>query len=254
MAGLDWTPDGQIVYFSNTGDTNDLLKVKSDGTEMRTLTEDPKGPSEPSVSPDGKFVYFMSVRSGTPQIWRVSADGTDTKQFTSGDFANYAPIVSPDGRWVFHLSWRSGVQLLWKVPADGGEAIQVTNKPTGACRFSPDGKLLAGPQLVPGTSSWQIAIIPTDGSSEVKLIPQLSHINLSSGFSWSPDGRSVIVRSDQGGVGNLWSFPIDGGTPKQLTTFTSNLISNFAISRDGKRLAISRGYSNLDVVLIKDFR
>jgi Tol biopolymer transport system component len=84
MGGLDWTPDGEIVYFTNTGETNDLLKIKSDGTNARTLTEDPKGPSEPSVSPDGKSVYFDSVRSGLSHIWRVSADGSDLKQFTSG--------------------------------------------------------------------------------------------------------------------------------------------------------------------------
>jgi Tol biopolymer transport system component len=82
----------------------------------------------------------------------------------------------------------------------------------------------------------------------------MSKVNLMGSLSWNPDGRAVIAKSDQGGVGNLWSFPIDGSTPKQLTNFTSNQISNFAISRDGKRLALARGFSNLDVVLIKDFR
>ena len=62
------------------------------------------------------------------------------------------------------------------------------------------------------------------------------------------------MKSDQGGVGNLWLQSIDGAGQKQITNFTSDLISNFAISRDGKRLAISRGNTTLDVVLIKDFR
>ena len=254
MNGIDWTPDGQIVYFTNTGETTDLLMIKPDGTDTRTLTKDPKGPLDPTVSPDGKFVYFASVRSGVPHIWRANADGTDAKQFTFGDFADFSPTVSPDGRWVYFLSWRSGLQLLWKIPAEGGEPVQVTDKPTGRVAFSPDGKLIAGAQFVPGGSAWQIAIIPTDGSVPAKLIAQPSHVNIATSLSWTPDGRAVLAKSDQGGVGNLWSFPIDGGTPKQVTTFTSNQISNFAMSRDGKRLAISRGYSNLDVVLIKDFR
>ncbi len=255
MGGLDWTPDGQIVYFTNTGETNDLIRIKSDGNDVRTLIEDPKGPSEPSVSPDGKFVYFESVRSGLSHIWRVNADGTDLKQFTSGDFANLSPTVSPDGRWVYFLSWRTGLQLLWKMPTEGGEAIQVTDKPTGRVAFSPDGKFVAGAQLVSGTPpSWQLAVIPMDGAGPLRLIAQPSHINLMSSLSWTPDSRAVLAKSDQGGVGNLWSFPIDGSTPKQVTTFTSNSIANFAFSRDGKRLAVSRGYSNLDVVLIKDFR
>lgn len=254
VAGLDWTPDGQIVYFTNAGETNDLVKIKADGTENGTLTKDPKGPVDPTVSPDKKFVYFCSVRSGLPHIWRVNIDGTDLKQFTSGDFAHLSPTVSPDGRWVFFLSWRTGLQLLWKMPVEGGEAVQVSDKPMGRVAISPDGKLIAGAQIAPGTPAWKIAIFPTDGSAPVKYIAQPTHINLKASLSWSPDSRSVIAKSDQGGVGNLWSLPIDGGNPKQLTNFTSNQISNFAISRDGKRLALSRGFSNLDVVLIKDFR
>ena len=254
VAGLDWTPDGQIVYFTNAGETNDLVKIKVDGTENGTLTKDPKGPLDPTVSPDGKFVYFTSVRSGIPHIWRVNIDDTDLKQFTSGDFAHLSPTVSPDGRWVFFLSWRTGLQLLWKMSVEGGEAVQVSDKPMGRVAISPDGKLIAGAQIAPGTSEWKIAIYPTDGSAPVKYIAQPTHINLMASLSWSTDSRSVIAKSDQGGVGNLWSLPIDGVNPKQLTSFTSNQISNFAISRDGKRLAMSRGFSNLDVVLIKDFR
>jgi serine/threonine protein kinase/dipeptidyl aminopeptidase/acylaminoacyl peptidase len=255
VAGLDWTPDGQIVYFTHTGETTDLIKVKPDGTEVRTLIKDSKIAEQPSVSSDGKFVYFASTRSGTPHIWRTSVEGSDLKQLTFGDFADYAPIESPDGRWVLFLSWRSGSQLLWKVSTEGGEAIQVTDRPMFRVSFSPDGKLIAGPRFVAGPRpSWQIGIIPLDETNAVKLISQPTHINLSSGVSWSPDGRAVIGRSDQGGVGNLWSFPVDGGTPKPITSFKSHLIYNFAISRDGKRLALSRGYSNLDVVLIKDFR
>ena len=87
-----------------------------------------------------------------------------------------------------------------------------------------------------------------------KLIPAPAHFVLRSGLAWSPDSRAIIVTSDQRGVGNLWLQPIDGSTPKQITNFTSDLISNFAVSSDGKRLAISRGNSSLDVVLIKDFR
>jgi Tol biopolymer transport system component len=255
VAGVEWTPDGEILYFSNTGETTDLIKIKPDGTEARTLVKDPKIPLEPAVSPDGKFVYFNSVRSGTPHIWRVNIDGTDLKQVTFGDFSDFAPTVSPDGRWIFFLSWRTGLELVWKMPADGGEAIQVTDKPMNHVVFSPDGKFIAGPQLVAGApTSWQLAVIPLDGSGAVKLIPRPSYVDVKSGISWSPDGRALVARSERGGVGNLWSFPIDGGAPKQITTFTSDSISNFAISHDGKRLAISRGYSNLDVVLIKDFR
>ena len=252
--GLDWSPDNRIVYFTNTGESRELLTVKLDGTEMHSLLKVSENASDPSLSPDGKTVFFMSMRSGTPHIWRMNTDGTDLKQLTSGDSADFQPTVSPDGKWILFCSWRSGTQVLWKVPSEGGEAERLTEVPTPLAKISPDGKLIATVQFVKGSAPlWQLAVAPMDGSSAPKIIVPPPHFNLQGSIAWTPDSRSIIVKSDQGGVGNLWTQPIDGGAPKQITHFTSDLISNFSLSRDGKRLAISRGYSNLDVVLIKDF-
>ena len=57
-----------------------------------------------------------------------------------------------------------------------------------------------------------------------------------------------------GGVSNIWTQPLDGGEPKQLTDFKDQRIFNFAWSRDGKQLALSRGVVNSDVVLISGFK
>ena len=253
--GIDWSPDNRIVYFTNTGESRELVTVKLDGTDMRTLLKVSENASDPSLSPDGKTVFFMSMRSGTPHIWRINTDGTDLKQLTSGDFADFSPSVSPDGRWILFSSWRSGTQLLWKIPTEGGEAERVTDVPTQFSKVSPDGKLIAMVQFVKGGNPpWQLAVMSIDGSSAPKMIVPPTHFNLQASIGWTPDGRSIIVKSDQGGVGNLWTQPIDGSAPKQITNFTSDLISYFSLSRDGKRLAISRGNSSLDVVLIKDFQ
>jgi Tol biopolymer transport system component len=195
------------------------------------------------------------MRSGTPHIWRINMDGTDLKQLTSGDFADFLPHVSPDGNWVIFCSWRSGAQLLWRIPRDGGEAVRVTDVLTQLSAFSPDGKSIALTQLVQGaTPPIQLAVIPFDGSAGPKIIPPLAHYILRGELGWDRDGRAIIVKSDQEGVGNLWRHPIEGGAPKPITNFTSDQISSFAVSKDGKRLAISRGNSSLDIVLIKDFR
>ena len=255
LGGIDWTPDGQIVFFGYTGETFDLLAVKADGTGMRTILKNTELTTDMVVSPDGKFVYFSSMRSGSPKIWRINIDGTGLKQLTSGDFADYQPHVSPDGQWIVFGSWRNGVQRLWKMPAEGGEATRLTDAPTALNAFSPDGKLIAVTQVVAGsTPPWQLGVIPSDGSGSLKVIPSQPHFNLWLTLAWDPDGRAIIVRSTQGGVGNLWRQPIDGSSPKQITNFTSDLADYFAVSRDGKRLAMSRGTSTLDIVLIKDFR
>jgi len=60
----------------------------------------------------------------------------------------------------------------------------------------------------------------------------------------------LLYINERDGVSNIWSQPIDGSPPRQLTAFDSNVIYSFDLSRDGKQLAIARGNENSDVILI----
>ena len=69
----------------------------------------------------------------------------------------------------------------------------------------------------------------------------------------SPDGTELAGRyadPDRRGWQNLFRRPLDGGSPAQLTALTAEDIFSFALSRDGTRLAFSRGTFTSDVVLI----
>ena len=79
-------------------------------------------------------------------------------------------------------------------------------------------------------------------------------LNTEAIFRWSPDSRSLIFAKTAGGVSNLWQQPVDSGAPKQITDFKSEQIWNFAFSRDGKQLALARGGTIRDVVLISDLK
>jgi hypothetical protein len=71
---------------------------------------------------------------------------------------------------------------------------------------------------------------------------------------WGRDGRSLLYTKTESGVTNIWSQPITGGMPKQITHFTSETIQRFDLSQDGKQLVMNRGTINEDVVLIRDLR
>lgn len=60
------------------------------------------------------------------------------------------------------------------------------------------------------------------------------------GLQWTPDGTAVTYVENRGGVSNIWGRPLDGEPARQLSNFTSEQISYFAWSRDGK-LCVSRG-------------
>src|SRR5438105_11389732 len=67
----------------------------------------------------------------------------------------------------------------------------------------------------------------------------------------TPDGRGMTFLDDRSGIPNLWILPFDGGPAKQLTHFPKSEIHGFVWSPDGKRIALSRGAMEQNVVLIK---
>jgi Tol biopolymer transport system component len=70
---------------------------------------------------------------------------------------------------------------------------------------------------------------------------------------WSRDGQALTYIVTQGGVSNIWSQPIKGGPPRQLTRFQDQQIFSFDWSPAGD-LVLSRGSKTSDAVLIKNFQ
>jgi Tol biopolymer transport system component len=64
----------------------------------------------PEYSPDGKFIYFNSDRTGRMQIWRMLADGSQEEQVTNDEFNNWFAHPSPDGKWLVFLSYEKDVE------------------------------------------------------------------------------------------------------------------------------------------------
>jgi serine/threonine protein kinase/dipeptidyl aminopeptidase/acylaminoacyl peptidase len=250
---VTWTPDGKIVYASRTGENWDIWMSNADGSDAKQLTTDAFIDHEPAVSPDGRYVIFQSNRSGGRNIWRVDVDGNNLKQLTDGNFVDLNPVCSADGRSVIFVSQRSGIATIWKVGIDGGAPVQLTNRPSQLPSISPDGKLIAYFHADEQANNQpKLSIIPFEGGEPVKTI-DLARSVQPLAFAWLPDGRSIAYVDNSSGIFNVWSTPLDGGAPKQLTTFKSEFVNSFSISRDG-RIAAYRVAATRDIVLIKGFR
>ena len=191
----------------------------------------------------------MSYRAGVPNIWRMDLDGANPKRLTSSNWDRW-PDCSPDGKWIVYSSSRAGKTTLWKVAIDSGIPVQLTHKSSDYPAISPDGKLIACSYKDDHPDSRAtIAIIPFEGGEPIKVFDRPT------GFvRWTTDGRALTYIETRQGVSNLWSQPLAGGPPTQLTNFSAETIFNFAWSRDGKQFALARGVINNDVVLINNFR
>ncbi len=248
-----WTPEGKIVYAARTGENWDIWIANPDGSESKQLTADAFIDQQPSVCSTGGYIVFQSNRSRSRNIWRMNSDGSNQRQITEGDFVDAYPVCSPDGRFVVFMSGRSGTSAIWKVGIDGGEPVQLTNRRSELPVISPDGKLIAYFYTDEQANSQpRLSITPFEGGEPVKTI-ELPRTVQPIGFAWLPDGRSIAYPDTRSGILNIWSQPIDGSAPKQLTNFKSEFVNSFAISNEG-RIATYRFSATRDIVLIKDFR
>lgn len=100
-----WSADGLTVAFTRGRGASkaDIYTIPASGGGELRLTTDAINDG-PDFSPDGKFIYFDSSRSGTTQIWRMHPDGSVAEQITDDNHENSSPHVSPDGKSLAFLS------------------------------------------------------------------------------------------------------------------------------------------------------
>jgi serine/threonine protein kinase len=240
-----WTPANKIVFESNASGSAGIWTMDADGENQRQLTTEDA--VEPTVSPDGSLIAFASNRTRTSHIFLMDADGGNVRQLTNGSHENGATF-SPDGKWVLYVLRETGKRTLWRVPVEGGAPRQITDEPSYGPRVSPDGKWLAA--FYPPA---KVAIIPFDGGAPVKLFDIPTQAGQQD-LQWTPDSRALIYIVTRDEVSNLWQQPVEGGEPKQLTDFKTELIFSFDYSRDGKQLVLSRGTYSRNVVLFSNSR
>ncbi len=124
---LDVSPDGKTIVFELLGD---LYTLPIDGGEAKAITTGMPFDSQPSYSPDGKMIAFVSDRDGAENLWVAGADGSEARPLTKDKQSLFAsPSWTPDGDYVLvsrqpQLPW--GAFELWMYHVRGGSGVQVT--------------------------------------------------------------------------------------------------------------------------------
>jgi len=106
-----WSPDARtLVFTAGRKGKLDIYSIASGGPTGRKATQlTSAGANDaPEYSPDGKYIYFSSDRTGTMQIWRMQPDGSGQEPVTADEFGNGFPHISPDGRQMAFLSYENG--------------------------------------------------------------------------------------------------------------------------------------------------
>ena len=175
------------------------------------VTRGNQSAENPSLSADGKEVYYDSDLSGTSQLYRVPAGGGEQERLTTDNHQDFAPAVSPDGHTLAFHSTRTGSRDVWLQSLDDGTLTRLTSTQDQEVlpHWSPDGNTLAW-GLLGGTGGIRLMRRGPDGAFG-KVIERFGR-GVSPNFS--PDGRWLVFGSAPVGIRRLFVMPVDSGAPR----------------------------------------
>jgi len=223
------------------GPVMDIHTVPATGGEPVPATDDQVTDWSPVWSPDGRYIYFVSDRGGSMNLWRIAVDeasgrarGEPEPITTPAPFLAH-PTVSADGRQVAYtaVTQTSNIQRLTLDPA----ALLVKGEPDWVTTGS---RMWVNPDPTPD-GEWvvfysrdqpegDLYVCRSDGTGLRQLtgdaaIDRVPH--------FSPDKTWVAFFSNRGGLFQVWKIRFDGSDLQQLTEYGG--LS--AWSPDGKKLA-----------------
>lgn len=116
-----YSADGKRIIFNDDkiGERSgnfEILSIDAEsGGDERRLTYRSKFDVQPTVSPDGKYIAFVSNLDGNSEIYLMNSDGSGIVRITRDPADDAAPVFSDDGRTLFFCSDRGGKRSIYKV-------------------------------------------------------------------------------------------------------------------------------------------
>ncbi len=256
-----WSPHGLRIAFwsvAQPGNRRVIRTIPADGGSPVTVVDDAFYNWSPVWSPDGKFLYFASNRSGSMNLWRVAVDErsgrvlSPPQPITTSSEGSALPSLSRDGHRLIYAtdSSRSFVEMVRFDP----ETAQVDGPPTLAyqgarailtCDVSPDGAWLA---LGASSPAEDLLLIRPDGGDLRQLTNDLARDRVP---YWSPDGRRILFASNRSGKYEAWTIRPDGSGLTQITDLSDQPVLYPFWSPDGKQIGfhyVSHGTALLDLL------
>ncbi|HTS34603.1 MAG TPA: hypothetical protein VMH04_02965 [Candidatus Solibacter sp.] len=243
---LSWTPDGKLIT-----DHDNRVDVADPETGTRAIFGNDPGTPEfhPQSCRDGRVVFTgYTPASKQLNIFSLDVSGQNRKKLTNGSLDYYGQC-SPDLQWVYYRD--QSTNLLMRAPLDGGAGQQISDlQVQGRFDISPEGSVALFYTLshTEGHKEKVLEVSVDNGQVKREIPMQKQHAGR---IQYSLDGKALEYVVRENGVDNIWRQPLDGSAGKWETAFKSEHIGQFRWSPDGKQLAIVRGHTDSDVVLMR---
>ncbi len=259
-----WLPSGdQIVFITSSQNEYSINLANSDsGGKIKKILRSQKPINwltkhsifeinkEPVCSPDGKYIAYISNKTGINEIWLTDLTGKFQRQITNSPVNKSAPNWSPDGKYLVYQIFENNTSKIQIVGLDGEIKDLILRYRfdinEAAPSWSPDGRYI----VYTSNASGKYEIWLYDIANRVHK--QLTNTIGNSGApAFSPDSQKIIFLSEIDNNIELFIININGGGMTRLTQTLNINELTCSFSPDGNKILVSCAPLKNEAVEIK---
>ena len=244
------SPDGKFVAFVNSQDGRQSLIVRqvAAGSEVTVVPPTNLGFLQPTFTPDGNFIYYVTEENGVGTLFQISTLGGQSRKVAID--VDSPVTFSPDAKTFAFIRHNPtvGGDTIFTANADGSNLQPfLQTKDVGYDKFStlawsPNNEhLLLGvfKGANDGIRKMEIALL----NIKDKKLEHLGNDRWlkATGFQWMADGESFIFvgMANMGDTMQIWQMSLPNGELKPITTDTNDYAS-LSLSADGNTMVATK--------------